>query len=118
MRNKREPSASQLTCSFLRCSYFTGMSICDKLVVHPSYRHRGHATSMLERGQCLLDKDSVNQGVMPSHMGELLYVGMGNEIISETQIPDDGEVKGFSQRVVVYRAKGWQQSMPMLAGYS
>lgn len=81
------------------------MSIFDKLVVHPSYRRRGHATSMVEWGQRLSDKDAVDQGVMPSHMGEPLYVSIGYEVIGENQIPDDGQVKGFSQRVLVYRAK-------------
>ena len=81
------------------------MNICDKLVVHPSYRQRGHATSMLEWGQRLSDKDVVDQGVMPSHMGEPLYLNMGYEVVGEIHIPDDGDVKGFSQRVMIYRAR-------------
>ena len=42
---------------------------------------------------------------MPSHMSEPLYVGLGYQVIGEIHIPNDGEVDGFSQRVVVYKAK-------------
>ena len=80
------------------------MSICDKLVIHPSYQRRGHAISMLQWGLRLCDKDTCNQGVMPSHLSEPLYVGLGYEVIGEMHIPNDGEVDGFSQRVVVYKA--------------
>ena len=82
------------------------MNICDKLVIHPSYQRRGHATFMLQWGLRLCDMDTINQGVMPSHMSEPLYVGLGYEVIGEIHIPNDGEVHGFSQRVVVYKAKG------------
>ncbi|GAP84018.2 putative acyl- N-acyltransferases [Rosellinia necatrix] len=86
--------------------YFTGDNICDKLVVHPSYRRRGHATSMLRWGQRLCDQDGVDQGVIPSHMGEQVYLGLGYSVIGEMHVPDDGIAQGFTQRVVVYRARG------------
>ena len=82
------------------------MTICDKLVVHPAYQGRGHATFMLHWGMRLCDHDAVNQGVIPSHRGEPLYIKLGYQIIGEINVPDDGEVEGFSQRVVVYQAKG------------
>ncbi|KAI1127105.1 hypothetical protein F5Y10DRAFT_243430 [Nemania abortiva] len=85
--------------------YLTGKAICDKLVVHPSYRRRGHATSMLEWGQRLCDQDGIDQGVIPSHMGEQVYVGLGYVRIGEMHVPDDGEAQGFTQRVVVYTAQ-------------
>ena len=102
---QRKTSPSKLTQIFLRCRYFTGMSICDKLVVHPSYRRRGHATSMLQWGQRLSVMDAVDRGVMPSHLGEPIYKALGYEFIGEVHIPNDGEVEGFSQRVLVYRGK-------------
>ena len=80
------------------------MSICDKLVVHPSYRRRGHATTMLQWALCLSDMDKVDQGVIPSHMGEAVYLGLGYKTTGEIHIPSDGEVDGFSQRVLVYKA--------------
>ena len=85
--------------------YFTGMSICDKLVIHPSYQRRGHATLILQWGLRLCDMDTVDQGFMPSHVGEPLYVGLGYEVIGEIRVPNDGEVDGFSQRVAVHKAK-------------
>ena len=87
------------------CRYFTGMSICNKLVVHPSYQGRGHATFMLQWGLRLSDMDKVDQGVIPSHVGEPLYLGLGYKVIGEMHVPSDGEVDGFSQRVVKYKAK-------------
>jgi len=78
------------------------MSICDKLVVHPSYQRRGHGTSMLRWFQRFSVQDAVNTGVIPSHVGEPVYLGLGYERIDEIRVPDDGEVKGFSQRVLVY----------------
>lgn len=60
---------------------------------------------MLQLGQRLSVMDGVDQGVITSHMGQAVYVGMGYEIIGEITIPGDGEVDGFSQRVLVYRAK-------------
>lgn len=81
------------------------MSICDKLVVHPSYRGRGHATSMLQWGLRLSDMDKVDQGVISSHVGEPLYAALGYKIIGEMHVPSDGEVDGFSQRVLKYKAK-------------
>ena len=81
------------------------MIICDKLVVDPSYQGRGHGTYLLLWGLRLCDLDHVNQGVMPSHRGELLYTSLGYKAIGEIHVPDDGEVEGFSQRVVVYKAK-------------
>lgn len=56
-------------------------------------------------GQRLADHDEVDQGVIPSHMGEPVYLSLGYEVIGEMTVPDDGEVKGFTQRVVLYRAK-------------
>lgn len=81
------------------------MSICDKLVVHPSYRRRGHTAFMLQWGLRLCNIDAIDQGVMPSHMGEPVYVGLGYEVVGEMHIPNDGEIDGFSQRVVVYKAE-------------
>lgn len=81
------------------------MSICDKLVIHPSYRRRGHTTFLLQWGLRLCDMDAISQGVMPSHMAEPVYVGFGYEVVGEIRIPNDGEVDGFSQRVVVYKAE-------------
>ena len=60
---------------------------------------------MLQWGLRMCDMDDVNQGVIPSHKGEPLYVGLGYKIIGEIHFPDDGEVPGFSQRVVLYKAK-------------
>lgn len=60
---------------------------------------------MLRWGQKLCDADAVDQGVIPSHIGKPLYRELGYKVIAEIGIPDDGEVKGFSQEVVVYRAK-------------
>lgn len=60
---------------------------------------------MLQWSLQLCDQDGVNQGVIPSHMGEPVYVGLGYKVIGEMQVPDDGEVKGFAQRVVLYSAK-------------
>ncbi|RWA04290.1 hypothetical protein EKO27_g10813 [Xylaria grammica] len=85
--------------------YFAGKNICDKLVVHPSYRRRGHATSMLRWGQRLCDQDGIDQGVIPSHMGEQVYLGLGYKVIGEMQVPDDGVAQGFTQRVAVYSAQ-------------
>ncbi|KAJ4292764.1 Acetyltransferase [Kalmusia sp. IMI 367209] len=85
--------------------YLAGTIICNKLVVHPSYRRRGHATFMLQWGLRLCDMDNVDQGVIPSHMGEPLYLSLGYKVIGEITIPDDGDVKGFDQRVILYKAK-------------
>ncbi|KAI0118821.1 hypothetical protein GGR51DRAFT_570572 [Nemania sp. FL0031] len=85
--------------------YFTGKNICDKLAVHPSYRRRGHATSMLKWGQQLCDQDGIDQGVIPSHMGEPVYLGLGYRVIGKMHVPDDGNAKGFTQRVTVYSAQ-------------
>jgi len=59
---------------------------------------------MLRWFQRLSVQDAVNTGVIPSHMGELVYLFLGYEKIDEIQVPDDGEVKGFSQRVLLYTA--------------
>ena len=58
--------------------------------------------SLLKWGQCLSDMDGVDQGVVPSRMGEGVFVGMGYKVVGEIQIPGDGEVEGFEQRVLVY----------------
>ncbi|KAI0399863.1 hypothetical protein F4802DRAFT_587731 [Xylaria palmicola] len=84
--------------------YFAGKNICDKLVVHPSYRRRGHATSMLEWGLRLCDQDGIDQGVIPSHMGERVYLGLGYKVVGEMHVPDEGTAQGFTQRVAVYTA--------------
>jgi hypothetical protein len=60
---------------------------------------------MLHWGQLLAVQDKVDQGVIPSHMGEPVYLSLGYEIIGEMTVPADGEVKGFTQRVVLYKAK-------------
>lgn len=61
---------------------------------------------MLQCGLRLCDMDTVNQSVIPSHVVGPLYVALGYEVIGEIHIPNDGEVDGFSQRVIVYKAKG------------
>ena len=43
--------------------------------------------------------------MIPSHMGKPVYKGLGYELIGEIHMPDDGEVEGFSHRVLVYRAQ-------------
>ena len=60
---------------------------------------------MLHWGLSLADQDKVDQGVIPAHMGEPVYLSLGYEVIGEMTVPDDGEVKGFSQRVVLYSSK-------------
>ena len=60
---------------------------------------------MLQWGLRLCDMDKTNQGVMPAHRGEPLYLSLGYKIIGEIHVPSDGEVEGFSERVVVYEAK-------------
>lgn len=60
---------------------------------------------MLNWGLRLCDLDDVDQGVIPSHMGQRVYAGLGYRIIGEMTIPDDGDVKGFTQRVVLYTAR-------------
>ncbi|KUJ07815.1 uncharacterized protein LY89DRAFT_725553 [Mollisia scopiformis] len=79
-------------------------SICDKLVVHPLYQRRGHATSMLQWFLVLSRHDKIDAGVIPSHMGELLYLALGYEKIDEVPVPDDGDTQGFSQRVLLFHA--------------
>jgi N-acetylglutamate synthase-like GNAT family acetyltransferase len=66
--------------------YFQWKSICNKLVVHPSYQHRGHGTSMLRLLQGLCDQDGVDQGVIPSHAGEPVYLSLGYERIGEMTV--------------------------------
>ena len=90
---------------FLYCRYLAGMCVCNKLVIHPSYRRHGHATYMSEWGLRLCAMDNVDQGVIPSHMGEPFYLRLGYHIIGEIHVPNDGEVEGFSQRVAVYKVK-------------
>ena len=60
---------------------------------------------MLQWGLRLCDMDKIDQGVMPAHRGEPLYMELGYKVIGEIHVPDDGEVDGFSQRVVVHHAK-------------
>ncbi|UPK93728.1 hypothetical protein LCI18_004663 [Fusarium solani-melongenae] len=84
--------------------YLSGKVICDKLVVHPSYQQRGHGTAMLRWGLSLCNRDGVDQGVIPSHVGEPVYLWMGYQVVGEMEVPDDGDVEGFRQRVVVYKA--------------
>ena len=81
------------------------MTISDKLVVHPSYQGRGHGTFMLQWGLRFCDMDGVYQGVIPSHKGEPLYLKHGYNVVGEIHVPDDSDVEGFSQRVVIYKAK-------------
>jgi hypothetical protein len=50
--------------------------------------------------------DAVDTGVIPSHVGEPLYLSLGYEKIDEIRVPDDGKVEGFSQRVLLYRTQG------------
>ncbi|KAL2680347.1 hypothetical protein Neosp_007944 [[Neocosmospora] mangrovei] len=85
--------------------YLSGKMICDKLVVHPSYQQRGHGTAMLRWGLSLCNRDGVDQGVIPSHVGEPVYLYMGYKVVGEMEVPDDGDVEGFTQRVVVYESK-------------
>ncbi|KAJ8125442.1 hypothetical protein O1611_g8198 [Lasiodiplodia mahajangana] len=85
--------------------YFTGRVICDKLVVHPSYRRRGHATSMLKWGQRLCDQDGIDQGVIPSQISEQVYLGLGYVRIGEMHVPGDNEAQGFTQIVTMYSAQ-------------
>jgi len=47
--------------------------------------------------------DKTDTGVIPSHMGEPIYLSLGYENIDEVRVPDDGDVEGFSQRVLLYR---------------
>jgi len=51
------------------CRYFSGSSICNKLVVHPSYQGRGHGTAMLKWGVRLFAQDNVDTGVIAAQMG-------------------------------------------------
>ena len=60
---------------------------------------------MLQWGLRLTVLDAGDQGMIPSHMGKPVYKGLGYEVIGEIHMPDDGEVEGFSQRVLVYRAQ-------------
>ncbi|GAW24786.1 hypothetical protein ANO14919_143800 [Xylariales sp. No.14919] len=60
---------------------------------------------MLRWGQRLCDQDGIDQGVIPSHMGEQVYLGLGYKVIGEMQVPDDGGAQGFTQRVAVYSAQ-------------
>ncbi|KAI0107866.1 acyl-CoA N-acyltransferase [Nemania sp. FL0031] len=85
--------------------HFTGIVICDKLIVHPSYRRRGHARSMLKWGQRLCDQDGIDQGVIPSKMSEPVYASLGYKTIGEMNIPGDSEVQGFTQKVTMYSAQ-------------
>jgi hypothetical protein len=60
---------------------------------------------MLRWSLSLADYDGVDQGVMPSHMGEPLYLSLGFKVIGEMHVPDDGVVEGFKQRVIRYVAR-------------
>jgi len=84
--------------------YLTGMSICDKLVVHPAYWNRGHGTSLIEWGKRLSQMDAVSQGVLPSHAGEEIFFKLGYEHVATLRVPDDGDVEGFDIAVGVYDA--------------
>nr|POE54283.1 delta(24)-sterol reductase [Quercus suber] len=90
--------------------YFKGKLVFNKLVVHPSYLRRGHAKAILQWGLRLADEDALDQGVIPAHMAELVYLRQGYEVIGEMHIPDDGETKGFTQKVALRRAKTLEQS--------
>ncbi len=60
---------------------------------------------MLKWGQRLCDQDGIDQGVIPSHMGEQVYLGLGYKVVGEMHIPDDGIAQGFTQRVAMYSAQ-------------
>jgi GNAT superfamily N-acetyltransferase len=93
--------------------FLAGQIICDKLVVHPHYRARGHATLLLRWGLCMAELDGVNQGVIPSHMGEPVYRGLGYEFVGEIDVPGDDETEGFSLRVMSYRAQSSHRRMAL-----
>jgi GNAT superfamily N-acetyltransferase len=86
-------------------THLGGKVICDKFVVHPLYRNRGHGTAMLRWSTCSCDQDGVDQGVIQSHVGEPVFLSMGFELVGEMRVPDVGDVRGFTQRVAVYKAR-------------
>ncbi|KAI0869955.1 hypothetical protein GGS24DRAFT_477102 [Hypoxylon argillaceum] len=83
-------------------THFTGKAICDKLVVDPLYRRRGHASSMLRWGQRLCDQDGIDYGIIPSPLAKPVCDGLGYVVKGEMHVPDDGGVRGFTQSIVVY----------------
>jgi hypothetical protein len=80
----------------------------------PTSRPRGLHAPMGERLSVL---DAVDQGVLPSHMGEPVYLRLGYEIIGEIQVPDDGEVNGFCQRLCTGQRNALTEGMETLARF-
>jgi hypothetical protein len=60
---------------------------------------------MLRWSLRLCTQDTVDQGVIPSHVGEPVYLSLGFEVIGEMHVPDEGDTQGFTQRVAVYKAR-------------
>jgi len=85
--------------------YFAGMMICDKLVVHPTYWHRGHGSALLRWGMQLSSIDRVNQGVMPSYAGEKLFLSLGYQKVDILPVPGDEDTHGFDIAVAIYKVK-------------
>ena len=79
------------------------MAVCDQLVVHPSYRRRGHATFMLQWGQRLCSMDNVCQGVFTLKKNVSFYSSCGYEVVGEIHVPSDDEVDGFDQVAMVWK---------------
>jgi hypothetical protein len=59
---------------------------------------------MLQCFLALSREDRVDTGVVPSHAGEPFYLSLGYEEIDQVRVPDDGDTRAFSQRVLLYRA--------------
>ncbi|KAK4188073.1 hypothetical protein QBC35DRAFT_473962 [Podospora australis] len=74
--------------------------ICNKIVVHPAFQRLGHATAMLRWIQQLCNCDCLKQGVISPRAVEPLFRKVGYETIGEMQVPDDGDVRGFTQHVM------------------
>ena len=61
----------------------------ERLVVHPAYWRRGHASALINFGNELAKLERVDQGVLASSMGAAVFAHAGYALVAKCHVPGD-----------------------------
>ena len=76
----------------------------ERIVVHPAYWRRSHGSTIAKWGIALAGIDGIDQGVLATTMGASLFMHVGYQHVSDTQVEgDERNPRGFSLAILRYR---------------
>ena len=77
--------------------------ICDSIIGPPSCQGMILEAKMLSWGMQVSKMNGFSLGAITTSMTEPLFMEHGFEVVGEAVVPRDGDVEGFTQRVVLKR---------------